>query len=788
MFCNNCGRQLTGREKFCPGCGKPLPGAGGNKKKKQHQKIIILVLGLLFAGCAAGFLGRHFLMGGGNSAAAEERYNVASQISNQVDEIITPWLNENGMIDYDEDMLREAAKAVYDYALDLVDSGEIKDAAYCDEGASVSFFLNDGSTTVYLPAIQDAWAGEGDQGILTVNLTSGLENTGHANAGEIISSSISGFQTFDYDDDLTVAELQDILGSMDQNQIRALFWRGHGGIYTEDNGEVVFAFVLDERMTKETEAAYAEDRQEPNDGGPPLLNVCGGKTYGVNYRFFEKYACDVDGGLFFTGSCYSGADGGRMADTLIDKGFDAYVGASNAINIVYSNEVLSETARNLTQMQNGYYMEIEEALDQAVTAYEGSFGENVNFWGGRFVMRKEGPFRLVDPYLDVTLDWEEGVLDPEQLSIHVIQTLSDGTTQLYDRRISGSELNGRPFSIADIDPSGTCQIDINYGSWQVKTVTLDLSGMVFDNNAAYVEIPINSADLDIIPEDEEGTFLSDATVEVWAADTDNGIYELIQEASLSQNDAGEEVYRITLAPGTYTVRVVADDGTEIQRTVTVDGDTELRLSPGQNSIEAYAEIVNQYEDQYGELQFYDQEYSINYTGVFLLQFVDFDQNGTEELVIGYSVPYPEGIEYCAWPSMDVWTMENGAPVCVYENAYVQHGDIGRHCQYINWNGTNYLVTGFTGSNVDLELLKFENGAFVTEYTLESVELASGVYVTGMEYYLNGQQIDMDTFNLYFDQISAGDSYNGGVYESDSITAQDLQERLQATKEQMGITG
>ena len=90
--------------------------------------------------------------------------------------------------------------------------------------------------------------------------------------------------------------------------------------------------------------------------------------------------------------------------------------------------------------------------------------------------------------------------------------------------------------------------------------------------------------------------------------------------------------------------------------------------------------------------------------------------------------------------------------------------------------------------MDLELLKFENGAFVTEYTLESVELASGVYVTGMEYYLNGQQIDMDTFNLYFDQISAGDSYNGGVYESDSITAQDLQERLQATKEQMGITG
>ena len=788
MYCNNCGRLLTGREKFCPGCGKPLPDRGGNKKKKQHGRIVVFVLAFLAVGVAAGFLIQHFLMGGANSAEAEERYGTASEISDQVDEIIAPWLNGNGMIEYDEDMLQEAAMAVYDYAQDLVDSGEIEDAAYCEEGASVSFFLNDGSTTVYLPSIQDTWAGEGDQGILTVNLTSGLENTGHANAGETIANTVSGFQTFDYDDDLTVAELKNILGSMDDNQIRALFWRGHGGIYTEENGEVVFAFVLDEKMTEEKESIYAEDRRKPDNGGPSLLNICGGKTYGVNYRFFEKYACEVDGGLFFTGSCYSGADGGRLADTLINKGFDAYVGASNAINIVYSNEVLSATARNLGQMQNGYYTEIEEALDQAVTAYENSFGENVNFWGGRFVMRKQGPFRLVDPYLDVTLNWEEGDLNPGQLSIHVIQTLSDGTTQLYDRRISGSELNDGSFSIADIDPSGTCQIDISYESWQVKTVTLDLSGMAFDNNAAYVEIPINLAALDIIPEDEEGMFLSDASVEVRAADAENGIYGLIQEPFLSQNDAGEDVYRIMLVPGTYTVRVMAGDGTELQRTVTVDGDTELRLSPGQNSIEAYAEIVNQYEEQYGELQFYEQRYGTNYTGVFLLQLVDFDQNGTEELVIGYSVPYPEGIEYCAWPSMDVWTIENGTPVCVYKDAYVQHSDIGRHCQYINWNGTNYLVIGFTGSNVDLELLKFENGAFVTEYTLESVELASGVYVTGMEYYLNDQQINVDTFNLYFDQISAGDSYNGSVYASDSITTQDIQERLQTTKEQLGIHG
>lgn len=251
-------------------------------------------------------------------------------------------------------------------------------------------------------------------------------------------------------------------------------------------------------------------------------------------------------------------------------------------------------------------------------------------------------------------------------------------------------------------------------------------------------------------------------------------------------------YDLILEPGTYTIRVTAEDQEPMEQEVTVTGNEtgilNFEFQEDQNSIEAYAEIVRQYEDRYGELQFYELSYSTNYTGVFLLQLVDFDQNGTEELVIGYSVPYPEGIEYCAWPSMDVWTIENGTPVRVYEDAYVQHGDIGRHCQYINWNGTNYLVTGWSGSDVDLELLKFENGEFVTGYTLKSIESMSGAYVTDVEYYLNNEQIDIDTFNLYFNQINAGDLYNGGVYESDTITTQDMQEQLETAKEQLGIHG
>ena len=105
-------------------------------------------------------------------------------------------------------------------------------------------------------------------------------------------------------------------------------------------------------------------------------------------------------------------------------------------------------------------------------------------------MGQQAPFRLVDPYLDVTLDWEEGALDTDQLSIHVMQVLEDGTTKPYSRRVGGSELDGGSFSIADVDPCGTYQIDINYGSWLLKTVTLELSDLTFENNAAYTEIAL----------------------------------------------------------------------------------------------------------------------------------------------------------------------------------------------------------------------------------------------------------------------------------------------------------
>ena len=51
MYCGKCGKKLTGKEKFCPRCGSPIPGAGVNtihkKKRYKARKIFIGVVCIL---------------------------------------------------------------------------------------------------------------------------------------------------------------------------------------------------------------------------------------------------------------------------------------------------------------------------------------------------------------------------------------------------------------------------------------------------------------------------------------------------------------------------------------------------------------------------------------------------------------------------------------------------------------------------------------------------------------------------------------------------------------------
>ena len=192
------------------------------------------------------------------------------------------------------------------------------------------------------------------------------------------------------------------------------------------------------------------------------------------------------------------------------------------------------------------------------------------------------------------------------------------------------------------------------------------------------------------------------------------------------------------------------------------GEGHTGSGPSSNTA-AYADIIRKYDNNYGPLTF-DEDDGI-YLGVFLAKLIDFDQDGTDELLIGYSEPI-EDISTVPAPKLDVWTMENDLPVQAYKGARVMHGDIGSHCAYCNLNGTYYLCTGTAGYALDLALLSLENGSFTQALTLQADRAESN-------YTINGAVIDQDEWNELYQEIEVNTeehTYSGSIdntgYESE----------------------
>ena len=131
-------------------------------------------------------------------------------------------------------------------------------------------------------------------------------------------------------------------------------------------------------------------------------------------------------------------------------------------------------------------------------------------------------------------------------------------------------------------------------------------------------------------------------------------------------------------------------------TTSPDTNTNENQSDGQSSASLYAGVVRDYESKYGKLTFNNVNGFNSYTGVFLIKLIDFDKDGVDELLIGYSTKLEGYPEYITAPKLDVWSIVNSNPVRSYEGAIVHHGDIGSHCAYIDMDGQYFLINGYSG--------------------------------------------------------------------------------------------
>lgn len=114
------------------------------------------------------------------------------------------------------------------------------------EGYSVAFFLKDGTTTVYFPDIEDCYSGTEEEAFLVATfnhfadekLDAMLAEKWHdSDPTKAIRKEFPKSGAAIYDHTLMVDGLKTVFGTLDAQEVRAIFWKGHGGVYTAANGE-----------------------------------------------------------------------------------------------------------------------------------------------------------------------------------------------------------------------------------------------------------------------------------------------------------------------------------------------------------------------------------------------------------------------------------------------------------------------------------------------------------------------------------------------------------------------
>ena len=319
-------------------------------------------------------------------------------------EIASGFLDAEGAFERDGDGLSEACDSVFAFSEVLKEAGVIQGSAKCDEGHTVSFFLNDGSTDIWIPAVKDCMAGpDRDLTVFSADALSGLAYgiiTGISGESAEEAAGLV-YDTPEYTGRVgykmkavTVDEVRRALESAADDKTRCWFWRGHGCVYTETDGTSHVGLILQDAPASGTYDLDLRGRE-----GHLKCMAWSGKNIALGERFFTQYMQQVDGGLFFCGSCQSALADGILAAALSEKGFDAVTGASGDILTIYSDNIMRATALHLTEFDGtGHYRTIKDAFALAAEDEgESDFGK----WGQRILLAqnpdREADFRIADP-------------------------------------------------------------------------------------------------------------------------------------------------------------------------------------------------------------------------------------------------------------------------------------------------------------------------------------------------------------------------------------------------------
>ena len=186
---------------------------------------------------------------------------------------------------------------------------------------------------------------------------------------------------------------------------------------------------------------------------------------------------------------------------------------------------------------------------------------------------------------------------------------------------------------------------------------------------------------------------------------------------------------------------------------------------GQTAEQAYADIYRQYAAQYGETKYESKvssysskSYSEDLRGINFLALYDLDGNGTEELLIGFSVRDAQYDNETYF--LDIYTDNGSGPVLCGRIDHAEMwtgGEQSCGIRFMSKDGRTYIVTGSegTGAGSIYNFYALNNGSVVLANTYDFDE--EGTFV-------NGQKT-----NLTYDALWSGWSkvahydYSGWIY-------------------------
>ena len=195
--------------------------------------------------------------------------------------------------------------------------------------------------------------------------------------------------------------------------------------------------------------------------------------------------------------------------------------------------------------------------------------------------------------------------------------------------------------------------------------------------------------------------------------------------------------------------------------------TEMSAEPPRTNYEAFKELIIEYEEKHGELNYTYQQNSswTDIRGLCFLKLVDFDKNGIEELVLIYEDPTESNLRFLEY-TFEIWEclegelrlLDSGKPLIIYEEIpYILLTDYEDKTYLVSGKSDIYKYYNYHGY--------IENDGF--EIAMSSSKLPGD---NGDEFKVNDRVVTEEEYfnfenqmnDFYF--ISLSNDYDGDIDE------------------------